>query len=232
MSGREDRLEVDRSEMQAYVTLPEETPAPGVLVCMHAPGVDGFIRGICDRLAESGFAAIAPDLYHRQGPSDGGPLERMAKLRDVEILRDLEVASHHLQRLVEVDAGRTGLIGFCMGGRLAYLQAAHDAKLRAAVVFYGGNILVAWGDGPAPFDLTSRIACPVLGLFGEEDTNPSPQDVERIDRELTRLGKVHEFQSYPGAGHAFLNDARPSFRREAAADAWERCLAWLRRYLG
>jgi carboxymethylenebutenolidase len=232
MPGQWESLSVDSSEMRCYRTAPSgEGAFPGVLVCMHAPGVDGFIRDIADRLADSGFAAIAPDLFHRQTEPEENPLKRMAKLRDDEILRDLEAATRVLRGLAEVGAEQTGVIGFCMGGRLAYLQAAEDSTLRASVVFYGGNILVPWGEGPSPFDRTDRIGCPVLGLFGEEDGNPSPADVAKIDAEMTRLGKVHEFKSYPGAGHAFLNEGRPSFRPEAAADAWGRCLDWLRQHL-
>jgi carboxymethylenebutenolidase len=232
MSGRWDGLTVDDTEMRCYTAVPEGGEAlPGIVICMHAPGVDDFIQGIGDRLAETGFAAIAPDLYHRQTEPEENPLVRMGKLRDTEVLRDLEAATAHLRGLPEVNADRTGVIGFCMGGRLAYLSATRDAALRASVVFYGGNIMVPWGDGPAPFDLTERIGCPVLGLFGGEDGNPSPDDVAKIDAELTRLGKTHEFTSYPGAGHAFLNEGRPSYRAEAAEDAWKRCTAWLTQHL-
>jgi carboxymethylenebutenolidase len=232
MTGRWDSLKVDDTEMRCYVTLPDDAgPAPGVTVCMHAPGVDQFICGIGDRLAEAGFASIAPDLYHRETEPEDNPLKRMAKLRDDPVLRDLDAATTHLRGLPEVRASHTGVIGFCMGGRLAFLYASQDPALRAAVVFYGGNILVPWGSGPSPFERSDRIGCPVLGLFGEDDANPSPEDVARIDAELTRLGKAHEFESYAGAGHAFLNEDRPSYRPEAAADAWQRCLSWLRRYL-
>lgn len=218
--------------MQCYLALPEAPPrAPGVVVCMHAPGVDPFIRGIADRLAQSGFAAIAPDLYHRDPlPQDDG-LTKMKRLLDEQILEDLAAATQHLQGRPEVDPGRIATIGFCMGGRIAYLHATADPKLRAAVVFYGGNIMIPWGEGPSPFDRSAAIQCPVLGLFGEEDKNPSPDDVEKIDAELTRLGKPHEFHSYPGAGHAFLNDTRPTYRPEAAADAWDKCLKMLRQNL-
>ena len=232
MNGRWDKLQVDSSEMLGYTTVPPgEGLFPGVLICMHAPGVDGFIQGITNRLADAGFASIAPDLYHRQTEPEQNPLKRMAKLRDSEVLRDLDTASVLLRSLPEVSPGRTGVIGFCMGGRLAYLAAAQDAALRASVVFYGGNIQVPWGEEPAPFDLTERIACPVLGLFGEDDTNPSPDDVAKLDSELSRFGKPHEFKSYPGAGHAFMNADRPSYVAEAAEDAWQRCTAWLTQHL-
>ena len=91
--------------------------------------------------------------------------------------------------------------------------------------------MVPWGDGPAPLDLSDRLQAPVLGLFGEEDGNPTPADVAKLDAELTRLGKEHEFISYPNAGHAFMTEGRPSYRQEVAQDAWRKCVAWFDRYL-
>jgi len=119
-----------------------------------------------------------------------------------------------------------------MGGRFAFLHAANHPALRAAVVFHGGNILVAREGLPSPFEQARNIRAPVLGLFGSEDENPSPADVQKIDAELTRLGKAHEFHSFAGAGHAFLNFTRPTVFREAQSkEAWAKCLAWLDRYL-
>ena len=225
MTGHFETLDVDGSSMPVYLAEGDGGGA-GVLVCMHAPGVDAFIQDICHRLADAGFTAAAPDLYHRQDAGDLNPLERMGLLRDTEILRDYEVAGDWLAG--RSDPGRQGVIGFCMGGRLSYLWAAHRGGLRAAVVFYGGNILMPWGDAPAPFDRTGEIDCPLLGLFGNDDENPSPADVDRIAAELDRAGKRYEFHRYDGAGHAFLNFMRPSLREEAAADAWNRCADFLR----
>jgi carboxymethylenebutenolidase len=140
-------------------------------------------------------------------------------------------AVRHVKGLPVVRPDRVGITGFCMGGRIAYLMAAVNSDLRAAVVFYGGNIMVPWGEGPTPFEQTEHIRCPVLGLFGEDDQNPSPADVAKLDAELTRLDKVHEFHSYPGAGHAFMNEGRPSYRQQAARDAWSRCIGWFDRHL-
>jgi carboxymethylenebutenolidase len=99
------------------------------------------------------------------------------------------------------------------------------------VVFYGGNIMASWGEGPPPFEGTAKIAAPILGLFGEDDGNPNPADVAKIDAELTKHGKQHEFHSYGGAGHAFMNEGRPSYREDAAADAWRRCIEFFSRHL-
>ena len=233
MPGRWDTLTIDGSAMRCYVSSPAGPgPFPAVVVIQHAGGVDDFIQTMADRLAEAGYLAIAPDLYHREDPDrSDDALTRMGHLRDVNIVKDVNAATDHLETLTDVQANRIGITGFCMGGRVAYLMAVHNPKLRAAVVFYGGNIMVPWGEGPSPFDGSARIQCPVMGLFGEDDPNPSPADVANLDAELTRLGKAHEFHSYRGAGHAFMNEDRPSYRKEAAQDAWARCLAWFQRHL-
>ena len=230
MAGRWDTVAAGGSDMRCYVAGPSGSgPFAAVIVIQHAGGVDEFVRTMTDRIAEAGFVGLAPDLYHREDPnSSDDPLTRMGRLRDANIVRDVQAALAHLRTLANVRADRAGITGFCMGGRVAYLMAAHSPELKAAVVFYGGNTMRPWGEGPAPFDLSERIGCPVLGLFGEDDSNPNPTDVAKIDAEMSRLGKAHEFHSYPGAGHAFMNEARPSYREAAARDAWERCVAWLR----
>ncbi len=186
-----------------------------------------------DHFADAGYLAIAPELYHRETEAERAddPLTRMGRLRDRNIVADAGGAIDHVAALPEAVPDRVGIAGFCMGGRVAYLVATHAPALKAAVVFYGGNIMLPWGEGPAPFERTEHIRCPVLGLFGEQDTNPSPADVAKIDAELTRLGKVHEFHSYAPVGHAFMNRARPGYNDEVAADAWENCLGWLGCYV-
>ena len=158
-------------------------------------------------------------------------MTRMSRLRDPQIIADMNAATDHARSLPEIDGARLAVTGFCMGGRVTYLMAASSDAYSAAAVFWGGNIMNPWGSGPAPFELTDRIACPVLGLFGEDDPNPNPADVAKIDAELTRLDKPHEFHSYAGAGHAFMAEGRPSYRPEATADAWRRCIEWFDRYL-
>ncbi|MEX2247587.1 MAG: dienelactone hydrolase family protein [Dehalococcoidia bacterium] len=234
MPSRWDEVTVDGAAMRCYVATPEAAgPHAAVLVAQHAGGVDEFIRTMSDRFAEAGFVAIAPDLYHREDPNSGDDaMRRMMRLRDVNILRDCGAALDHVRSLPEARGDLAGVTGFCMGGRVAYLMAAQDPALKASVVFYGGSIMAAWGEGgPAPFDISERINCPMLGLFGEDDANPNPDDVAKIDAELKRLGKPHEFHSYKGAGHAFMSEGRPSHRPDAAADAWEKCTGWFHRHL-
>jgi carboxymethylenebutenolidase len=119
-----------------------------------------------------------------------------------------------------------------MGGRVAYLGACEIAEFRAAAVFYGGNIMKALGDGPSPFERSAKIDCPVIGFFGAEDGNPSPDDVKKIAAELARLGKWHEFHSYNGAGHAFHNFTGERYRERAARASWQELLAFLAEHLG
>jgi len=231
MQTRWDEVQSDGKSMRSYVSVPDATPAPAVVVIQHAGGVDAFVQSMTERVAEAGFVGIAPDLYHREDPNNADdPLTRMGRLRDRNIIADVNAAIAQLHGMPEA-GNAIGITGFCMGGRVAYLMATQQPELKAAVVFYGGNIMVPWGDGPAPFAESAKIGCPVLGLFGEDDRNPSPADVAKIDEELTRLHKAHEFHSYAGAGHAFMNEGRPSYREDAARDAWARCVSWFNKHL-
>jgi carboxymethylenebutenolidase len=127
--------------------------------------------------------------------------------------------------------GTVGIVGFCMGGRVSYLLASANDTLAACAVFYGGNIMEVRGAPPTPFERTKDIACPVIGFFGNEDTNPSPADVDAIDAELTENGKAHEFHRYEGAGHAFMNLTSPQYRARPADAAWAEMLAFFRQHL-
>ena len=233
MPGRWHTIAVDGGSMRCFISAPEGAAgAPAVIVIQHAGGVDEFVRTMADRLAASGFVALAPDLYHHEEPgSKDDPMTRMMRLRDATVERDVNATVEHAESLAEVDGNRIGVTGYCMGGRVTYLMAALNPAFKAAVVCWGGHIMIPWGDGPAPFALTESIGCPVLGLFGDDDPNPTPADVAKIDAELTKFGKAHEFQSYAGAGHAFMNEGRPSYREDAARDAWERCVEWFKEHL-
>jgi carboxymethylenebutenolidase len=231
--GRSDTIQVDGQPMRVYVDAPAGAgTVPGVVVMIHGPGLDRFIEDRVEDLARHGYAAAAPDLFHRQAPG-GDMMARIGRLRDREITADADAAITYLRGLQDVRVGELAVLGFCMGGRLTYMLAgARPSTFKAAGVFYGGSIMNPWGEGPSPFDLTSQIACPVIGFFGEEDTNPSPADVKTIDAELTRHGKPHEFHMYDGAGHAFLNFTNAERHRPGPAkDAWEKMLGFLERHL-
>ncbi|MGD9942468.1 MAG: dienelactone hydrolase family protein [Burkholderiaceae bacterium] len=222
-----ESTEVEGQPMRIYVGAPERPgPQPVVLIAQHGGGLDAQIQDGVHRLHRAGYIVAAPELYHRQA-ADVDPTKRTSLLRDDEIIADLRATIAHLRAGREL--GPIGIIGFCMGGRVAYLAAGSMPELQAAVVFYGGNIMKALGDGPSPFERTADIQCPVLGLFGAQDTNPSPEDVQRLSAELTRLGKWHEFHTYQDAGHAFQNFIMPERYRERAATAsWAQMLAFLK----
>ncbi len=228
-----ESIQVDGAGMRLYTSVPEGTgPFPAVVVIQHQGGVDDFVQEMTQRLASAGYAAVAPELYHRDGPDcqDDGPTRR-ARLLDVNVIKDVNATVDFLTSHRLVDGERLGIIGFCMGGRVAYLMAALQPHVKAAVDYYGGNIMVPWGDGPAPVDRTGEIHCPLLGLFGEEDANPSPADMRKLDAELTKHGKVHEFYSYPGAGHAFMNRRGERYRADADRDSWPKTLAFFAKHL-
>jgi len=208
-------------------------PFPAIVVIQHAPGLDTFTQTMVERLAQAGYVAAAPDLYHRLDARLDG-MAKMKLLRDREVEADVAATVDWLRGHAAVASERLGIIGFCMGGRVVYLAAAANPHFKAAVVFYGGNIMQPWGEGVvAPFARTSEIRCPLMFHFGADDTNPSPDDMRRYDAELTHHNKPHEFHAYAGAGHAFLNFTNAErFREAAAAVAWPRALEFLARHLG
>ncbi len=241
-----DRIDVDASPMRLYVGMPSLGRAfPAVIVIHPGSGVDKFTEDRVENLAQQGYLAIAPDLYHRQTSAaagvssaaagvldDGDVLTRIGRLRDPEVISDVNAAVNYARRLKDTQLGDVGIIGFCMGGRVAYLMAASKPVFKAAGVFYGGDIMRAWGNGPTPFDLTPYIHCPIAGFFGAEDANPSPADVDRIAAQLDKYRKPREFHRYPDAGHAFLSFTNPATYREGPArDAWDKLIPFLQRNL-
>jgi carboxymethylenebutenolidase len=234
MASTWDSVTVDGAAMKLYLSVPDGTgPFPAVVVIQHQGGVDEFIEEMTDRVAAAGYVGVAPDLYHRDGPDcrDDGPTRR-ARLLDVNVVKDVNATVSFLDGHRAVDGERLGIVGFCMGGRVSYLMAAAQPAFKAAVDYYGGNIMVPWGQGAAPFERTAEIHCPLLGLFGEEDGNPSPADMRKLDAELTRHGKVHEFHSYPGANHAFMNRRGARYHAQADRDSWPKALAFFDKHLG
>ena len=231
MAAKWDAIAVEDQALAAYVALPDTPgPHPGVVVIQHAAGVDEVIKDAVRRLADAGFAAIAPDMFAHQDVNVATPhLDRQGRMQDSIVIKDVGGAVAHLRQRTG-DQG-IGIVGFCLGGRVAYLMAAASSELRAAVDFYGGNFLRPWQEGPSPFDRTADVSCPVLGLFGLDDVNPSPEDVQKLDAEMTRLGKPHEFHSYESVGHIFMSFNGATYNEAVARDAWDRTIAWFRKHL-
>jgi carboxymethylenebutenolidase len=234
MTASDATIQTADGPMRAHVALPRgDGPFPGLIVIQHAGGVDEFIRALTDRFARAGYAALAPDLYHRLGKEEEG-MSRMAHLRDGQVIADVSASVDALAAHDAVDDERIGIAGFCMGGRVTYMMAAAEPRFRAAAAFYGGNTSKSWGDDgrPTPFERTADIDCPLLFHFGGDDGNPSPDDMRALDAELTAHGKEHEFHAYEGAGHAFMDFTRQErFREEASHLAWDRTRAFLDRHL-
>ena len=221
--SRWQEIDSDNSKMRSHVSAPAgPSPFPGMVVIQHQGGVDAFIQQTTQRLAQAGFFAVAPDLYHRDGPDCKDDIvTRRSRLSDRRILNDIAAAVGFLQHHDAIGGDRLGIIGFCMGGRIAYLAAAANPAFKASVVFYPGNTFRAWGrDMPSPFERSAEIHCPLQGHFGADDTNPSPEDMARLDTELTKFNKPHEFYSYADAGHAFLDSTKDSYRRHADEASW------------
>jgi carboxymethylenebutenolidase len=233
MASSWQNVKIDQSNMSLYLSVPESGgPVPGIVVVHGQSGLENFIKDTTHMLALQGYAAVAPNLYHRDGPDcrDDNPT-RKSRLRDTGIINDIQAAISFLKNHSRVDGGRLGIVGFCMGGRIVYLMSAASKDLKAGVMFYGGGTMVPFGEGPTPFDRTREIHCPIQGHFGEEDKNPSPEDMRKLDTELTRYNKTHEFYAYAGAAHAFVNTGSSNYRPHAAALSWPKATEFFSRHL-
>jgi carboxymethylenebutenolidase len=197
MAASWENLKVAGSNMRTYVSAPGDAKKiPGIVVVQGQTGVEDFLE-FTRMVAGEEFVGAAPDLYHRDplDCKDDAPTRRM-RLTDRTVIADINAAVNFLKSHDSVDSSRIGIVGFCMGGRAVYLMSAVNADLKAGVMYYGGDPFHAWGAGPSPFERTKDIHCPIMGHFGEDDKNPSPADMRKLDAELTRLGKLHEFHSY------------------------------------
>lgn len=227
----------------AYVARPAGGgPHPGLLLVHGIHGYEEHMKDLARRYAALGYAAIVPALYSRDGfltVIEESDLERarnaLAARPNAQTVGDLRGGLEFLRASPYVN-GRLGLVGFCSGGRLGLVfassRAASEVGLDVFVNFYSNGLFQATEVNPAaPGELAAYLRCPMLGLFGDEDANPSPEDVARLRGILERSGQPFELISYKGAGHAFMSDTRPSYRPEAAQMAWGRGLEWLARYL-
>lgn len=232
--ARFDTVEVGGAPMRICIAAPEGAgPHPAVIVMCHIGGLDAFTEDRVDRLAEAGYVAAAPDIFHYHDWIEERD-KRRATLRDSRVLADIEATLFHIDGAESVDAGRTAILGHCMGGRTAMLGAGSIPRIGPMVDYYGGNTMVSWGnEGPTPFERIPNIKGPVIGFFGLLDANPSPEDVDKIEAEIKRAGISYEFHRYEGADHAFQNFTNAErYHPEAAADSWEKTLRFLGANLG
>lgn len=227
-------------EIEAYVARPRDGGKRGGMVFIHhLPGYDRETKEFVRRAADAGYDAICPNLYSRVGrdvsPDDAAAAVRAAGgVPDDQVMGDVSASVDYLRRL-DTSNGKVAVIGHCSGGRHTFLAAA-TLPIDAAIVCYGGLIV---GETPPQLptmvpliDRAPDIRCPVLGLFGNDDQFPTPDQVDVIDKALTEAGKDHEFHRYDGAGHAFFSVDRQAYRVDAAMDGWDRIWAFVARTLG
>ncbi len=228
-------LDVQGSKMETLVFLPEgDGPAPGIVVAQHLPiaheGLekDPFTIDVGEKLAAAGYAAAIPYIFHWWPPETDVAVKR-EEWNDDKNVADLDAAFNLLTGLDGVDAARIGIIGHCWGGRVAWLGACRNPGYRASVVLYGGRIKLGMGEGcPPPIDLAGDMRCRVMGIFGNDDQNPSPADVADLDAALNKAGIEHAFHQYDGAGHGFQDFVnKERFRKEQTEDSWAKLLAFL-----
>jgi len=232
-------VRVISEEMPVYYARPTGVSSPPViLVAMEIFGLHEYIKDVARRLAKLGAFAVAPDYYFRKGD--------LTKITDIKELLPLVNAKPDSQLFSDLnstvawanvqggDATRLGIVGFCRGGRTVWEYAAHDPSLRAGVAFYGPLVDPTNPPNPgwpkSPTDLAPEMKAPVLGLYGGADTGIPVAQVEAMKAALEAAHKTAEFKIYPDAPHGFHADYRPSYRKDAAEDAWSRMQAWFKKY--
>ncbi len=226
--------------IHAYVARPEgDGPFPGLVLVHHMPGWDELYQEFARRFANHGYIAICPDLYCRVG--HGTPDDIAARVRaeggvaDESVVADCEAALRW-SRSLPTSNGKVGIIGTCSGGRHAALVASRVPGFDAVADLWGGGVVASKDQltpqrPVAPIDYTADLDAPLLGLFGNEDQNPSPDQVNQHEAALKQHGKRYEFHRYDGAGHGFFYYDRPAYRQQQAMDGWSKVFAFFEQHL-
>ncbi|WP_432720914.1 dienelactone hydrolase family protein [Jeongeupia wiesaeckerbachi] len=223
--------------LPAYRAMPEgaKAPLPTVIVVQEIFGVHEHIQAVCRRLAKSGYLAIAPELYFRQGdPRKLPEVDQLMKLvmsvPDAQVLSDLDATVAWASRNGG-DAKRMAITGFCWGGRIVWLYAARNPPLKAAVVWYGRLAGTVSANTPKqPLDVAAEIRMPVLGLYGGQDKGISAESIAQMRAALKATKAPTDIIVYPDAGHGFNADYRPSYNEAAARDGWQKMLSWFKQH--
>jgi carboxymethylenebutenolidase len=237
LDAKEIKIPTKDVEIPAYVAMPAQgSNFPVVLVVQEIFGVHEYIKDVCRRLAKEGKMAVAAELYARQGDPSKYTMQQIPQLQqelvskvpDAQVMSDLDAAMEWAGKN-KGDAGKLGITGFCWGGRIVWLYAAHQPQLKAGVAWYGRVVGQSNAMTPKhPIDLVAEIKAPVLGLYGGKDQGIPVDTVEMMQSELKKANKKAEFQIYPEAPHGFHADFRGTYRKEAAEDGWKRMLAWFK----
>jgi len=237
----EVKIPVGDGEMPAYRAMPlKGKNFPVVLVVQEIFGVHEHIKDVCRRFAKLGHMAIAPSLYARQGDTTQiadmtKVMEVVSKVPDAQVMSDLDATVAYAKTTGKGNTKKLGITGFCWGGRIVWLYAAHNPALDAGVAWYGR--LVARPGQPAnpltpkqPVDVAAFLKAPVLGLYGAKDRGIPLESIEQMREALKKSKKKSEIIVYPEADHGFHADYRPSYNKQAAEDGWQRLQAWFKKY--
>ncbi|MFD6318256.1 dienelactone hydrolase family protein [Methylorubrum thiocyanatum] len=238
LTAGEVKIPTRDGAIPAYRAMPAEGgPFPTILVVQEIFGVHEHIKDVCRRLAKLGYFALAPELYARQG--DVSRLaniqqivsEVVSKVPDAQVMSDLDAAVAFAKATGKADTMRLGITGFCWGGRITWLYAAHNPGVKAGVAWYGRLVGDASDLMPKnPVDVAADLKAPVLGLYGGADQGIPVATIDRMKEACRAAGKTCDFVVYPEAPHAFHADYRPSYRAEPAQDGWKRLQDWFRQH--
>ncbi|MGE0154659.1 MAG: dienelactone hydrolase family protein [Reyranellaceae bacterium] len=236
LEAGEVKVKTADGDIPAYRAMPATgSNFPTVMVVQEIFGVHEYIKDVCRRFAKAGYFAIAPELYARQGDvskmTDIQAVIRdvVSKVPDKQVMADLDATVAYAKGSGKADTDKLGITGFCWGGRVVWLYAAHNPNLKAGVAWYGRMVGQASEMTPKhPIDLVAQMNAAVLGLYGGADTGIPLETVQQMEKALSGAGKKHKFVVYPEAPHAFHADYRPSYRKEAAEDGWKQALAWFK----
>jgi carboxymethylenebutenolidase len=234
----EVKIPAKGGDMVAYRAMPAgKSGLATVLVVQEVFGVHEHIKDMCRRFAKGGFLAVAPELYARQGDPTKYPdiakliSELVAKVPDEQVMDDLDSTAAWAAKNGGA-ASKLGVTGFCWGGRIVWMYAAHNPALKGGVAWYGPTARAFHAGDKAALEVVSQIKAPVLGLYGGADGGIPVDTVEKMRDALKAAGNTKcEFVIYPDTPHAFNADYRPSYRKEAAEDGWKRCVAWFNKTL-
>lgn len=238
LEAGEVKIPVSDGTIPAYRAMPATGgPFPVVLVVQEIFGVHEHIKDICRRFAKLGYLAVAPELYARQGDvSQMAEINEIvtkvvAKVPDAQVMTDLDATVSWAEKSGKGDVNRLGITGFCWGGRIVWLYAAHSARLKAGVAWYGRLVGQTSDLTPKfPLDLASSLKAPVLGLYGGADSGIPNETVEQMRTALQAVGNPSQIVLYPDTPHGFYADYRPSYRKEQAQDGWKRLQEWFKKY--
>lgn len=232
------KIPVADGKIPAYQARPTKgKDFPVILVISEIFGVHEYIQDVCRRLAKLGYWAIAPELFVRQG--DVSKLQDIQAIRaiitqvpDDQVMADLDATLAWVSDTGKASSSQFGITGFCWGGRITWLYAAHNPKIKAGVAWYGRLVGQASALTPKhPIDIAPELKAPILGLYGGADQGIPVESVEQMRTALAQGKSKSEIILYPEAPHAFHADYRPSYRKEAAADGWQQLQSWFQRYL-